>query len=103
MNLFRSLVDPSGKDSTSSFTYIDVKIEAILPRVGYWGSVLNYCSLLGVALQINFESQGDYHNQRDRPKSLSLQVTRATVTNVRSLEQSSRADLGNNLYNLKCH
>lgn len=37
LNLFRSLMDPSGKESTSSFTYIDVKIEAILPRVGYCG------------------------------------------------------------------
>lgn len=63
--------------------------------------MLGYCSLLRVALQINFESQGDYHNQRDRPKSLSLQVTRATVTNVRSLEQSSRADLGRKLKYLK--
>lgn len=31
--------------------------------------------------------------QRDRPKSLVFQVTRVTITNVRSLEQSSRADL----------
>lgn len=35
----------------------------------------------------------EFSNQRDRPKSLSFQVTRATITNVRSLEQSSRADL----------
>lgn len=42
---------------------------------------------------MNFESSIDYPNQRDRPKSLSFQVTRITVTNVRSLEQSSRADL----------
>lgn len=35
----------------------------------------------------------EYHNQKDRPKSLSFQVTRVTITNVRSLEQSSRADL----------
>lgn len=35
----------------------------------------------------------DHHTQRDRPKSLHLQVTRATITNVRSLEHSSRADL----------
>lgn len=35
----------------------------------------------------------DHHGQRDRPKSLHVQVTRATITNVRSLEHSSRADL----------
>lgn len=57
-----------------NFTYIDVKIEAILPK-------------------ITFESSLEYSNQRDRPKALSFQVTRATITNVRSLEQSSRADL----------
>lgn len=39
------------------------------------------------------ESNVDHHTQRDRPKSLHLQVTRATITNVRSLEHSSRADL----------
>lgn len=43
--------------------------------------------------QITFESAIDHLNQRDRPKTLSFQVTRATITNVRSLEQSSRADL----------
>lgn len=43
--------------------------------------------------QITFESAVDHPNQRDRPKILSFQVTRATITNVRSLEQSSRADL----------
>lgn len=43
--------------------------------------------------QITFESAIDHVNQRDRPKILSFQVTRATITNVRSLEQSSRADL----------
>lgn len=35
----------------------------------------------------------EYHNQKDRPKCLSFQVTRVTITNVRGLEQSSRADL----------
>lgn len=40
-----------------------------------------------------FESNVEFHNQRDRPKSLNFQATRVTITNVRSLEQSSRADL----------
>ncbi|KAL1505764.1 hypothetical protein ABEB36_005251 [Hypothenemus hampei] len=74
LNQYRSLMVSENKDFNSSFTYIDIKIEAILPR-------------------LNFESSMEYHNQRDRPKCLSLQVTRATVTNVRTLEHSSRADL----------
>ncbi|XP_066140854.1 bridge-like lipid transfer protein family member 3B isoform X1 [Euwallacea fornicatus] len=74
LNLFRSFMDPNNKDPHNNFTYIDIKIEAILPR-------------------LNFESTDEYHNQRDRPKCLSIQVTRATITNVRSLEHSSRADL----------
>lgn len=75
LNLYQSLQD-SKKDMTdiSNLTYIDVKIEAILPR-------------------LIFESYKDYIIQRDRPKSLTFEVTRATITNVRSLEQSSRADL----------
>ena len=44
-------------------------------------------------MQIVFESQQDYPNQKDRPKSLHIQTSRATITNVRSTERSSRADL----------
>lgn len=47
----------------------------------------NYC------FQIVFESQQDYPNQKDRPKSLHIQTSRASITNVRSSERSSRADL----------
>jgi len=43
--------------------------------------------------QIVFESQQDYPNQKDRPKSLHIQTSRASITNVRSTERSSRADL----------
>lgn len=43
--------------------------------------------------QIIFESKQDYPNQKDRPKSLHIQTSRATITNVRSVERSSRADL----------
>ncbi|XP_017786944.1 PREDICTED: UHRF1-binding protein 1-like isoform X2 [Nicrophorus vespilloides] len=74
LNLHQSLLDSKQDMPNSDLTYIDVKIEAILPRVV-------------------FESSKEYHAQRDRPKSLTFQVTRATITNVRSLEQSSRADL----------
>ncbi|XP_011137183.1 UHRF1-binding protein 1-like isoform X3 [Harpegnathos saltator] len=76
LNLHYSLM---GKDkqlshSSARLMYFDVKIEAILPR-------------------IVFESQQDYPNQKDRPKSLHLQTSRASITNVRSTERSSRADL----------
>ncbi|XP_050307973.1 UHRF1-binding protein 1-like [Anthonomus grandis grandis] len=74
LNLIQSLQDAQAEEVNSNFTYIDVKIEAILPR-------------------LNFESSAEYHSQRDRPKCLSLQVTRATITNVRALDNSSRADL----------
>ncbi|KAJ8969015.1 hypothetical protein NQ317_007376 [Molorchus minor] len=74
LNLYQSLMNSKNEVQVSDYTYIDVKIEAILPRV-------------------NFESVIDHPTQRDRPKCLSFQVTRATITNVRSLEQSSRADL----------
>ncbi|XP_049825652.1 UHRF1-binding protein 1-like isoform X2 [Aethina tumida] len=74
LNLYQSLMASKAEMPQTDLTYIDVKIEAILPR-------------------INFESTVEHPNQRDRPKCLSVQVTRATITNVRSLEQSSRADL----------
>ncbi|KAF5308895.1 hypothetical protein FQR65_LT00595 [Abscondita terminalis] len=74
LNLHQSLLDSKQDISGTNITYIDVKVEAILPKV-------------------TFESAMDYHNQRDRPKTLNFQITRATITNVRSLEQSSRADL----------
>ncbi|XP_060530359.1 bridge-like lipid transfer protein family member 3A isoform X2 [Cylas formicarius] len=74
LNLYQSLAQAKSEVQTSNYTYVDVKIESILPKV-------------------NFESHLDYPSQRDRPKCLSIQVTRATVTNVRTLEHSSRADL----------
>lgn len=75
LNLVYSLGASKAENTLdANLTYIDVKVECILPRV-------------------NFESTGSYPNQKDRPKTLSFQITRATLTNVRSLEQSSRADL----------
>lgn len=76
LNLHHSLLNKSEEASPASpnLMYFDVKIEAILPRVV-------------------FESQQDHPNQRDRPKSLHIQTSRASVTNVRSTERSSRADL----------
>lgn len=39
------------------------------------------------------ESPIDYPGQKDRPKSLHLQASRASITNIRNVDQSSRADL----------
>ncbi|PSN57252.1 hypothetical protein C0J52_02548 [Blattella germanica] len=76
LNLHQSLLssNPEQQQAAASLMYIDVKLEAIMPRVV-------------------FEQTGEHPNQRDRPKSLHFQVSRATVTNVRSMEHSSRADL----------
>ncbi|KAJ8675797.1 hypothetical protein QAD02_011583 [Eretmocerus hayati] len=76
LNLYQSLLNSSNNvaTNTANLMYFDVKIEAILPR-------------------LIFESLKDYPNQKDRPKSLHLQTSRATITNVRSTERSSRADL----------
>ncbi|CAK9832841.1 UHRF1-binding protein 1-like [Anthophora retusa] len=76
LNLYHSLMTKEEQTTYTStnLMYFDVKIEAILPR-------------------IIFESQQDYPNQKDRPKSLHIQTSRASITNVRSTERSSRADL----------
>ncbi|XP_076645786.1 bridge-like lipid transfer protein family member 3B [Halictus rubicundus] len=76
LNLHHSLMgkDKHATHTSTNLMYFDVKIEAILPR-------------------IVFESQQDYPNQKDRPKSLHIQTSRASITNVRSTERCSRADL----------
>ncbi|XP_011309314.1 UHRF1-binding protein 1-like [Fopius arisanus] len=74
LNLYQSLLSAENHTEDTDVMYFDVKLEAILPR-------------------IVLETQHDYPNQRDRPKSLHLQISRVSVTNVRSTERSSRADL----------
>ncbi|XP_047351332.1 UHRF1-binding protein 1-like isoform X1 [Vespa velutina] len=74
LNLHHSLMKKNETSSLKNIMYFDVKIEAILPK-------------------IVFENQQDYPNQKDRPKSLHIQTSRALITNVRSVERSSRADL----------
>ncbi|XP_006559911.2 UHRF1-binding protein 1 isoform X2 [Apis mellifera] len=76
LNLYYSLMNKDKQTTYTSTTlmYFDVKIEAILPR-------------------IVFESPQDYPNQKDRPKSLHIQTSRASITNVRCTERSSRTDL----------
>ncbi|KAG8035486.1 hypothetical protein G9C98_006932 [Cotesia typhae] len=77
LNLYKSLASSENKANAVNDInmYFDVKLEAILPR-------------------IIVESQNDYPNQRDRPKSLNIQTSRVTLTNVRSADsKSSRTDL----------
>lgn len=76
LNLHQSLLQTAaGQEVTDSgLIYFDVKIEAILPR-------------------LVFESAIDHPGQKDRPRSLHLQVSRAFITNVRSADQTSRANL----------
>ncbi|CAG5077279.1 Similar to Uhrf1bp1l: UHRF1-binding protein 1-like (Mus musculus) [Cotesia congregata] len=77
LNLYKSLASNENKANAVNDInmYFDVKLEAILPR-------------------IIVESQNDYPNQRDRPKSLNIQTSRVTLTNVRSADsKSSRTDL----------
>lgn len=73
LNLHHSLM-AAQPQPPSSLPYIDVKIEAIMPR-------------------IIFDNLIDHPNQKDRPKSLHIEISRASITNVRTLEHSSRADL----------
>lgn len=61
--------------------YMDVKMEAIMPRV-------------------IIESAIDAPNQRDRPKLMQIQVSRFALTNIRETG-SSRADLANALHSLQ--
>lgn len=61
--------------------YMDVKMEAIMPRV-------------------IIESSIDAPNQRDRPKLMQIQVSRFALTNIRETG-SSRADLANALHSLQ--
>lgn len=61
--------------------YMDVKMEAIMPRV-------------------IIESAIDAPNQRDRPRLMQIQVSRFALTNIRETG-SSRADLANALHSLQ--
>ncbi|KAF4523469.1 hypothetical protein B566_EDAN014989 [Ephemera danica] len=78
LHLHRSLVAAS--PTQPSLSYVDVKVEAIMPRV-----IIEACG--------GDEAAAPHHSQRDRPRCLQLQTSRAIVTNVRSLTSGSRADL----------
>ncbi|XP_032595090.1 UHRF1-binding protein 1 isoform X3 [Drosophila grimshawi] len=64
-----------------NLTYMDVKVEAIMPRV-----------VMEAAL--------DAPNQKDRPKTMQIQISRFALTNIREMG-SSRADLAQALHSLQ--
>lgn len=84
-NLLRTSMNASiesdGNQKEPGLMYMDVKIEAIMPRV-------------------IIESTVDTPNQRDRPKLMQIQISRFALTNIRETG-SSRADLANALHSLQ--
>lgn len=100
LNLHQSL-QKNVQEMNSSLPYVDVKIEAVMPRVREvkWVMSVDYnfkkwCFINFFLLQVVLESSVEHLSQRDRPKSLHVQASRVTVTNVRSTRDScSRADL----------
>ncbi|XP_037024390.1 UHRF1-binding protein 1-like isoform X3 [Bradysia coprophila] len=86
LNLHESLLRTSVATSPStanepSLMYMDVKLEAIMPR-------------------IIFECGPDAPAQRDRPKVMQVQISRFFFTNIRELG-ASRADLAQALHSLQ--
>lgn len=84
-NLLRTSMNTSMETNRNQnepgLMYMDVKMEAIMPRV-------------------IIESVIDTANQRDRPKLMQIQVSRFALTNIRETG-SSRADLANALHSLQ--
>ncbi|XP_017043754.1 UHRF1-binding protein 1 isoform X4 [Drosophila ficusphila] len=68
-------------DPEPNLMYMDVKVEAIMPRV-----------VMEAAL--------DAPSQKDRPKTMQIQVSRFALTNIREMG-SSRADLAQALHSLQ--
>ncbi|XP_075153099.1 bridge-like lipid transfer protein family member 3B isoform X2 [Haematobia irritans] len=68
-------------DNEPSLMYMDVKVEAIMPR-------------------IVIESSLETPNQKDRPKMMQIQISRFALTNIREMG-SSRADLAQALHSLQ--
>ncbi|XP_039294863.1 UHRF1-binding protein 1-like isoform X2 [Nilaparvata lugens] len=87
LNLYQSLMATSAAASLETAKdiptmYMDVRLEAISPR-------------------LIFESLGEHTGQRDRPKSLHLQVGRVSLTNQRTVAGCSRADLAKCIHHLQ--
>ncbi|XP_052853202.1 bridge-like lipid transfer protein family member 3B isoform X4 [Drosophila gunungcola] len=68
-------------DQEPNLMYMDVKVEAIMPR-------------------IVMEAAVDAPTQKDRPKTMQIQVSRFALTNIREMG-SSRADLAQALHSLQ--
>ncbi|XP_016995913.2 bridge-like lipid transfer protein family member 3B isoform X3 [Drosophila takahashii] len=68
-------------DQEPNLMYMDVKVEAIMPRVV-------------------MEASLDSPSQKDRPKTMQIQVSRFALTNIREMG-SSRADLAQALHSLQ--
>lgn len=89
LNLHESLLRTSvasnaaidSKSNEPSLMYMDVKMEAIMPRV-------------------IIEASADAPTQRDRPKTMQIQVSRLALTNIREVG-ATRADLANALHSLQ--
>lgn len=87
MNLHESLLRTNLSDNMTSPTnepsimYMDVKLEAIMPRVV-------------------IEARHDAPSQRDRPKTMQVQISRLAITNIREMG-ASRADLAQALSSLQ--
>lgn len=76
-----STLNQSTAAEEPSLMYMDVKLEAILPR-------------------IVFEAVADSPSQRDRPKIMQAQISRFSITNIREMG-TSRADLAQALSSLQ--
>ncbi|XP_063697421.1 bridge-like lipid transfer protein family member 3B isoform X2 [Culicoides brevitarsis] len=89
LNLHESLLRTKMADNMNSpssgnepsLMYMDVKLEAIMPRVV-------------------IEARADTPNQRDRPRTMQIQVSRFAITNIREMG-ASRADLAQALSSLQ--
>lgn len=68
-----------------SFMYMDVKFEAIMPRIVF---------------ECPADAPSAAHTQRDRPKAMQLQISRVLCTNIRELG-ATRADLAQALHSLQ--
>lgn len=101
LNLHESLLRNSGlvagEDGTATSTaaaaaaepsllYMDVKFEAIMPRIVFEAAASADCAA--------------HSAQRDRPKAMQVQISRLLATNIRELG-ATRADLAQALHSLQ--
>lgn len=73
--------------------YMDVKFEAIMPRIVFEASGAANSGSSG-------DCAGQHSAQRDRPKAMQVQISRLLATNIRELG-ATRADLAQALHSLQ--